>query len=93
MQNFLSIQSQIIEFRVESQGTKRSMNTTCHTVGFYRASACLVMQSLILLLQICVSVSLSDCHTVVLYLNECIYRETFFTFSRGMPLVCGRYHR
>jgi len=51
------------------------------------------MQSAILLLQVRLSVSLSDCHTLVLYLNECIHRQTLSTSGRGMPLVFGRYRR
>jgi len=70
------------------------MNPTCHTVGFYRTSTYLDMQSLILLLQTCVSVSLSNCYTlVVLYLNECIYCQTLSTSGTDMPILYGRYHR
>jgi len=48
-------------------------------VVFNHALARLCMQSAILLWQICLSVCLSVRHTLVLYRNECIFRQTLST--------------
>ena len=50
---------------------------------FYRASACLRMHSAILLWQICLSVRPSVRHILVLYRNDCTYRQTLSTFWQG----------
>ena len=52
----------------------KSAYVLCIIYRFYRLSACLCMQSTILLWKICPSVH----HTLLLYQNECTFRQDFF---------------
>jgi len=76
----------------QDRAKNRSAPTALSPVPSFLSRISMDQQSAILFYRFCPSVSLFVCRTLVLYLNQLIYRQTFSTSDRGIILVQYYHH-